>query len=438
MRIEQGSRSNVIAFPKGPEYPTSGSLALKKELWSSPQVRDVAPVVQIDQYRVRTAEKNSEKEKLLVYDPSFDERDYKNYHSLSEEEQERLRSYTKRQFETYLGERVNVILSVTNCDIIDGKIVPEGVDEPMENIIRRGIEWRRIHGNPLDFKREDAELTGFLKTQERLTDPKAPIGAMNLSVSPQGEEGSDYTNNFFDEAVIIADQSGKRKIQLRRYLSRLTVGEYEEKLKPFKSFESTPSASDFLENPIEIDNVFETPDDLQKYLSGGVDALEIEKLDQIKQIVAPYIASYIRSLIYQPDDLFLHRLNYNAVLNQTDIALGAVRRNDQRLVRNLYHASTFSPQVYIEQQMRVLGMKPVREAGGPCPGKSGGFDLISPFGSVNSPFSVSEFGQKNTLKSGDKQILCCTCPFCEKQVEAEISGGKIHCPNCDKSAPWSN
>lgn len=41
---------------------------------------------------------------------------------------------------------------------------------------------------------------------------------------------------------------------------------------------------------------------------------------------------------------------------------------------------------------------------------------------------------------GEKRILCCTCPFCNKLVEAEIFDGKIHCPapprGCGKSAPW--
>lgn len=43
---------------------------------------------------------------------------------------------------------------------------------------------------------------------------------------------------------------------------------------------------------------------------------------------------------------------------------------------------------------------------------------------------------------GEKRILCCTCPFCNKQVEAEIFDGKIHCPapprGCGKSVSWNS
>jgi hypothetical protein len=32
--------------------------------------------------------------------------------------------------------------------------------------------------------------------------------------------------------------------------------------------------------------------------------------------------------------------------------------------------------------------------------------------------------------------LCCTCPYCNNEVEAEIHDGKIHCPKCGKSVNW--
>ncbi len=45
------------------------------------------------------------------------------------------------------------------------------------------------------------------------------------------------------------------------------------------------------------------------------------------------------------------------------------------------------------------------------------------------------FSNPSKLKEGII-ILCCTCPFCNKKVEAEISDGRIHCPKCKESAPW--
>ena len=81
------------------------------------------------------------------------------------------------------------------------------------------------------------------------------------------------------------------------------------------------------------------------------------------------------------------------------------------------------------QEVEILGRQPVRQAMIGC-GSSGGFNV-----DANSPFSVKDKDNKN---AGDKKILCCTCPFCKEQVEAEIGGGRITCPNCKKSASWKN
>lgn len=45
--------------------------------------------------------------------------------------------------------------------------------------------------------------------------------------------------------------------------------------------------------------------------------------------------------------------------------------------------------------------------------------------------------RKAKEKNGDTDVLCCTCPFCGRSVEALIGGGKIVCPECNASADWS-
>lgn len=44
---------------------------------------------------------------------------------------------------------------------------------------------------------------------------------------------------------------------------------------------------------------------------------------------------------------------------------------------------------------------------------------------------------ENTIPLGGEKILRCTCPFCHTQVSATISGGRIYCPNCSKSAEYT-
>ena len=55
------------------------------------------------------------------------------------------------------------------------------------------------------------------------------------------------------------------------------------------------------------------------------------------------------------------------------------------------------------------------------PGCAGG-GIIN---TVNGPRRVDEI-----------KILCCTCPFCGKEVSAEIYNGKIHCPKCKEEKEW--
>lgn len=61
-----------------------------------------------------------------------------------------------------------------------------------------------------------------------------------------------------------------------------------------------------------------------------------------------------------------------------------------------------------------------------------GVKLGSNTGRVSTLMSYSNM----TLNEGGK-TLCCTCPYCGKQVEARISGGKISCPECSAQANWS-
>ena len=42
------------------------------------------------------------------------------------------------------------------------------------------------------------------------------------------------------------------------------------------------------------------------------------------------------------------------------------------------------------------------------------------------------------VNSAEIRILCCECPVCHEEVEAEIYDGEIHCPKCKASAAYSD
>ena len=102
------------------------------------------------------------------------------------------------------------------------------------------------------------------------------------------------------------------------------------------------------------------------------------------------------------------------------------------------------PAFAVFQQNRYLGEN-VRQVMTFC-GMSGGMNLSNSFGSPKTEASVNSWSftakkgvseEKETSSSQEVTKLCCTCPFCRKQVEAEIGGGKITCPDCKASVPWS-
>lgn len=64
--------------------------------------------------------------------------------------------------------------------------------------------------------------------------------------------------------------------------------------------------------------------------------------------------------------------------------------------------------------------------------------LIGSFsGSCGSaPQTAFEVFAINARPLNEKKTLECTCPYCQKRVKAEIYGGKIHCPKCNKKANY--
>ncbi len=64
-----------------------------------------------------------------------------------------------------------------------------------------------------------------------------------------------------------------------------------------------------------------------------------------------------------------------------------------------------------------------------CAGGGGltGYD----YGIMDSPFGARYYSLLET------RYLCCKCPFCKKEVMAEIYDLKIHCPKCKEEALWN-
>jgi len=336
-------------------------------------------------------------------------------------------SYNTDQMITNLGERFNVILSTYTYEIYDGKLWGKDMDEPFMDTLIRGRDFRREHGNPVDFRREESEVTGFKKIQEIMTDENTPVGTVILSISQPGLEGSTYTNNFNDLHIKRMDGEGRIYVESQRVSSGLSLEETCEKVAAFGQIdldESDPAAS-FLEQPIVIGDKL-TPEDVKFYLYREHDYMDEKTFNAIKSSVKHLISEYAESLVKNPTQRQYHRLLYNTILNKADEVAEKIKTEGIDVVGKI---SPITTMYFVKQEIRDYGYKEVKEVRAGC-GISGGFDLKET--QNNSSYSVSEFDPKK------EKILCCTCPFCKKEVEAKIAKGKITCPECSKSASWND
>lgn len=349
---------------------------------------------------------------VVAYEPKFDRQAYSEV-----TDKERLDAYTKKQLETHLGERFNVLLSQTRFEIRNKEIYGENTQEPFMGVLQRGVKYRRENGNPVDFEREEAEVTGFSKIQTKLADEKTKTGAMMLSISPPGKEDSIYKHNFYDVFTLKQDEKGKY-IEGIRYSSSLTTEEYIEKLKPIKDFQNKPEDVDFLKDPIAIDaTLFEDSDSIHKYFHKEHEYITKAEFDKIIEITTPLITSYINTLSDKPFDENLQLLTYNAILNKADIALTATKSNDQDIMKNYSLQSNFA----LKAEIFSLGRQPVRVVASGC-GSSGGFAVRNMVNASSLPFSVSEFAMK---KGEEKEWF--SCPKCSYKATGPIGDT---CPGC--------
>lgn len=364
----------------------------------------------------------------LAYSPFLDSSAYL---GVDLAERRKLNPYTRKQIETHVGERFNVVLSTIRYDLKNGHMYGQNTNEPAMEMFKRGVG--RVGSTQTDIKRERAEIIGFETIDKDFADPKTKLGKKRISISPPG--GS-YQHNFYDVFTLCENENG-RYIEARRYSSGLTAEQTVSRLKEKglvgESYKSDPEHT--LSHPIEIEDDnpnFPTADSVHKFLHVNHDFATEEELKQINEVNASLYTSYINTLVSNPFAIEDILINYDAILVQSDIAFEAIRRNDQSFLKALKLKSQFSYPT--KQEIKILAAQPVRKAMIGC-GFSGGLSRGMGMEAMSSPFSVSDKDPNKTTQ--EKTILCCTCPFCKQEVEAVIGGGRITCPNCEKSASWS-
>lgn len=342
--------------------------------------------------------------RVVGYEPSFDQR-------------ENIKpSYILRNLETFLGERLNVILSKSTYEIKDGVIYGEDMDIPFIEVMKRGVEYRRrLDGEGrVDRKREEAEVKGFLKIEEILCNPNTESGTMMVSISPPGHNGSLYKHNFYD-IFTLKEAYGRRFVEARRYSSALAYEEYKDKLEPLHYMGNIVDDADFLRNPIKVDDVFfKTADEIHAYLHREHKTTKEEDFEKVLRACRSLSERYV-----QTGDITI----LNAIMNKADMEAGLIENKLARFYGSL------------DQEINFLGKEPVRQAATGC-GSSGGFSTNSTDKKLSSsPFSVSDFGEINyefdepgPCKKCGSDVNCGPCGIC-RSCDIAIRKSQKFSPN---------
>lgn len=335
---------------------------------------------------------------VRTYSSEFDEVAYTALRKLSAaerpSEKERLDLYTNKQLETLLAERFNVLTSTFYYDMNEGQLWGQDMNEPAIESFKRGRDYRKLHGNPIDRTREEAEIEGFAKIEQMLREEKDV-----LSISPKGEEGSTYQHNFYD---IFRWKNGK--IEVKRYSSALKIIEYQEKLGL-----SHQSPEEFLANPIDISSLRIEPEKLHAVLHKDHEFVSDEVFDSvILPSSRPYRMGYLKAM-YE-GNLPEAYLNINAAINISDERYDAWKKGKEGVL-------FISQEDYSREALLRRGNQEVRQTSTGC-GMSGGFKFGSELPKGSTAWSVSEFGKKADA-----------CGTCNQSAEDD----HYHCPGCGGS-----
>ena len=333
------------------------------------------------------------KEQLLQYNIGYDQHETDT-------------QFISTQIETHLRERFNVLVSTVEYEIADGHLIRRGAGEPFIHSIKRGRDLlQRIDPNAVDVEREDAEVEGFESVIDPyLSDPSRLLGSKILSISLQGDEGSKYQHNFYDIFTLKA-KNGKRYVELSRYSSALEAKDYAQRLPGFDT-ENPPSDVQFLSNPIVVDNVFVSSEQIHQALHKEHEYMSSFDFVQIWSAVQPFAGRYLSNRDAR---------SFNAILNFAD----EVWENKKRGMQDRESIS-YENYVPSHHEIRYFEEKEVRRVSTACPGKSGA--------DVNdSPFSVSEFGNLESDKYGKRTFECPSCGKVNIRPENELLSNCQHC-----------
>lgn len=338
----------------------------------------------------------------------------------------------KHQVITSLAERYHTAQSIVRYTIDESlKIRDERLPiEPAEVTYQRGVFYSEDIGP--DFEREKSELQGFLKVQEKLTNPNTTVHSKMVVVSgPSFVKDTIFTKNFVDVYELI-EEDGKRIVKMTRFASNASYDQYKERaahLKPDYFNEARgPVDSWFLSNPIYIDPRInrDSAEDIFRKISGErKDVIEKGHFQVVIKEVIPLIDYYLQAICAPFFDPVKIASRFHAVVAQADFELKELRKVAKGIVGKIQNFIKDVPVFRnIAEKADWFSHQVIEKVMGGC-GMSGGFSI----GKSITSFISSVLENVSNVFSGKDQYgsLEFKCPKC-KQTNRRPKGQLI--PNC--------
>lgn len=405
----------------------------------------------IDQYKTKKMGSP-----VLTYEPALDTEVYKVLKTFKDKDSSayehvkgELDGYTTFQVETFIGERLNALLSEFRYDVRGGVLYGQGRSDTLLEMIQLGKDCRDEVVKEVDKPRQAAEIEQFTKIQEVFGNKTTPVGTTIVSISPPGKEGSAYSHNFFDVFVLSKDDKTQEKyVAAHRFASELSSDEYKEKashLVPgyFNEHTKEPLDSYFLSHPLILSTASEfagSPEKIQSLFHKDHNFLSKEDFAVVRNAVAGMIVSYVNTLVDTPEDEQLIHLTLNAIMNKADGVADSLRRRGSKTLGDLpyktpQHIVPPSPGLAMRDQIAHYGNQQVRKTPTGC-GFSGGFgqDNGRVLGSSRTPSNMSQFRNSENMSGEDKYgKRTFDCPDCHKTNERPYNELLPTCQHCGSS-----
>lgn len=328
-------------------------------------------------------------------------------------------------------------------------------DENFENILDRGLEYRRSAGSK-ELLREKQEVDSFIdRIQPVLADPETEIGTRIISCSPPSEEeDTPYKKRFVDIWELKQDENGERYIELVRFSTGLENRGYRNgllKLNPcyFDKFESSGMAfATFVlahETVLPPQEQIGSAQDLYGAFFERDDKSMRESLFQEgAHVFMPMIRRFVEALCEPVINWRILANIYNAVINISDnffeqrikesaADLPAIMINKTFVINTLI--STTAQRFLsssVDEQISYYSKQKVKTKKQDC-GLSVGFSITAPFENSVAAFGGSEnietsavqgeflVGCKDCGKSESDNHYHCPTPTCKKKYSDETN-----------------